>query len=487
MPDGSSLVTTSAIGELTWWDLDSRETTRVIDIPDGLRALAISPDGRTAAIGLDDGIELIDVRTGEVAREARRFLPSRPNWLRFSPDGSLLVSTSRAGPVTVWDVDTLTPVETLRGHADSVWQPVFSADGETLYTASHDGSAIAWDLGQDRRFERRFTFTHDRGLSDYPDVHPGAFSPDGQLIAVGLKQDGIQLWNVGDLAPIGDPLGPTGGEVVELAFSSDGRTLAVASESVDGDIVTVWDVETRSLSDGPFPGGVSLGVDGTLLATMSDERVRELSIGALLGGVTDAGAEVGVAFRPTEPLVTVGRSVGRDIEIIEIWDASRHSLLTTIRLPGVSPIGWAVAFSEDQRMLAAGGLHPLVHVWDVRTGELIREIEQNVGAGVWSVQFTPDGTMLAVSGADGFASLYDVATGVQVGPRLGIGGRESMLDISADGNLLLLTNGDGTGAIWPIDPESWAQRACELANRTLTPEEWEEFLPGTAYEPACGA
>jgi hypothetical protein len=35
------------------------------------------------------------------------------------------------------------------------------------------------------------------------------------------------------------------------------------------------------------------------------------------------------------------------------------------------------------------------------------------------------------------------------------------------------------------DPESWKLRACTLANRTLTPEEWEKFLPGLPYEPAC--
>jgi hypothetical protein len=49
----------------------------------------------------------------------------------------------------------------------------------------------------------------------------------------------------------------------------------------------------------------------------------------------------------------------------------------------------------------------------------------------------------------------------------------------------LLTHADGRGAVYDIDPESWKQRACRLANRTLTPEEWEEFLPGRPYEPAC--
>ena len=138
-------------------------------------------------------------------------------------------------------------------------------------------------------------------------------------------------------------------------------------------------------------------------------------------------------------------------------------------------------------MLATAGGDPLVHLWDVRTGKLVRELEQNVGNAVWAIEFSRDGRILAISGGDSFASLWDVATGAQIGPRLGAGSRESMLDLSPDGRRLLMTSGNGQGAIWNIDPESWPQRACTLANRTLTREEWEEFLPGRPYEPACAS
>ena len=64
-----------------------------------------------------------------------------------------------------------------------------------------------------------------------------------------------------------------------------------------------------------------------------------------------------------------------------------------------------------------------------------------------------------------------------------VGVREPCAEL--DGRRLLMTHGDGKGAVWDVDAESWAQRACAIANRTLTPEEWEEFLPGRPYEPAC--
>ena len=121
-------------------------------------------------------------------------------------------------------------------------------------------------------------------------------------------------------------------------------------------------------------------------------------------------------------------------------------------------------------------------IWEVTTGRLARELEQNVG-GVLRLEFSPDGKTLAISGKPD-ASLWDVATGTQVG-RLSGGSRRAMLDLSPDGRLLLMTNGNGQGAVWDIDPDSWKRRACALANRTLTREEWKEFLPGRRYEPAC--
>ncbi len=135
---------------------------QAVEIGTGQHALALSPDGRTIAVGIDRGIQLVDTRSGAV-RTAAGALGGAPSWLLFSPDGGTVVSTSLDGTVALWDAESATRRETLRGHSGSVQQPVFSPDGETLYTVSHDGTAIAWDIGGDRGLGRRFTFTHDRG------------------------------------------------------------------------------------------------------------------------------------------------------------------------------------------------------------------------------------------------------------------------------------------------------------------------------------
>jgi WD40 repeat protein/tRNA A-37 threonylcarbamoyl transferase component Bud32 len=488
-PDGRSVVTASADGELAWWDLESRDKTRSLEIAEGYHSVALSPDGLTAAVGIDGGLQRVDMRRRKV-RTNSGVLAGAPQWLLFSPDGKMVVSTGLDGAVTLWDAATAAPRGTLRGHSASVGQPVFSPDGATLYTASDDGTVIAWDINGNRRLGRPFRFTHDRAYDPELDRHPGRFSPDGRLIAVGLKEEGIRLWDATALSPAGPPLLETGGEVKALAFSPDGQTLAAVTSS---GMATLWDVESRSLRRGPFrvgsfAVGVSFSADGTTLASAGPDGVKlwDVATGAVRGSLGDGSSADDVAFSPTEPLVAFVPTAGEGGRNAEIWDLAERSRIATLQVNAGARVGraYALAFSPDGRTLAIAGDDPLVHLWDVKSRKLIREFPQNVG-GVLTLEFSSDGQTLAISGFDPVASLWDVATGTQLGPRLPAGSRTMMLDQSPDGHHLLTTAGNGQGAVWDVEAESWKQRACDLANRTLTREEWEEFLPGRAYKPAC--
>jgi WD40 repeat protein len=483
-----SLITASEDGELAWWDLRSRRKTRTRRIETGLHALAVSPDGLTAAVGIERGMQLVDLRSGTV-RTATGGLTGRPNWVLFSPDGKTVVSTNLDKTVTLWDVESATPVETLRGHSSSVQQPVFSPDGKTLYTVSHDGTSIAWDLARDRRLGRPFTFTHDRTFSKTGyDGHPGEFGPDGRLIAVGLKEHGIALRDASELTPVAPPLLETEGEVKNLAFSPDGQTLAAVA---DEGSLTLWDVGSRSRLHGPLPAGnggairpgVGFNRDGSTLATASELGVQlwDVATGASLSELGFAGSANDLAFSADGASIAFARPFEGGAEVMDV--TTRRSIATADGTPD-GDTDLSVALSPDGRLLAVGGFGRAVRLWDIRTRKLVRELDQG-GNGAFTLEFSPDGRTLAVSGFEPVASLWDVATGTQIGPQLTAGDRRTMIDLSPDGRQLLETHGNGQGAVWDVDPESWERRACDLANRTLTRAEWEEFLPGRSYEPAC--
>jgi WD40 repeat protein len=434
------------------------------------------------AVGIARGIQLVDVRSETVQRTTGGSTAT-PSAVLFSPDGETIVSTNLDGTVTLWDVESATPRDTLRGHWNSVQQAAFSPDGKTLYTVSHDGSAIAWDLTRRRGLGRLFTFTHDRTISASGyDGHPGVFSPDGRMLAVGLKGRGVALWNSRTLTPIGTALRHTGGEVKQLAFSPDGRTLAASATDYQQDTTTLWDVGSRSPLHEPLAGrGAVFSPDGTVLATITDSglQLRETTSWAIRHRIAARNLDdLSFSADGTKIASALGFSGGA-----HVWDVRTGELIATD--PGLPyTADTSVALSSDGSLLAVGGFGGDVRLTDTHTGRLARTLDQ-AGTGAYSLKFTKDDRMLVVSGFENVASLWDVASGTQIGPRLTAGSRRTDFDISPDGRRLLTTHGNGQGAVWDIDPESWARRACRLANRTLTRKEWEEFLPGRPYEPAC--
>ena len=216
------------------------------------------------------------------------------------------MSANVDGTVTRWDARRGRPARRCAGTRTPCSSSVFGLDGNTLYTVSSDGTAIAWDLtGERAASSGPFRFTDDRDFDAGYDRHPGRFSPDGRLIAVGLKREGIGLRDASDLKPDGPPLLETGGEVKALAFSSDGRTLAAATGNGQA---TIWDVASRSLRH----GGDS-GATGSKWASPSARTGRRSSRRARNG--------------------------------IGLWDAETGESIG--RIPAYLPFGGDPAFSDD--------------------------------------------------------------------------------------------------------------------------------------------
>jgi hypothetical protein len=111
-----------------------------------VESLAFSPDGKILASGGRTGpIRFWDVATGESIRQTEKNL----GWVvgvTFSPDGKLLASGGTARTVHLWEVATGKERWQAAGHGDDTVGFCFSTDGRRLISGSADTTALVWDI-----------------------------------------------------------------------------------------------------------------------------------------------------------------------------------------------------------------------------------------------------------------------------------------------------------------------------------------------------
>ena len=135
--------------------------------------LALSPDGRTLAVGHSDGkVDLVDARTLRRATASAR-CAGFVGALAFSPDGRLLAATGQHGRVTLWDARTLRPAGELRGQQTTsrrspsrptarCWPRPNSAPVATGGEYK-GGSVRVWDVRRRAATRMRFPLASPRG------------------------------------------------------------------------------------------------------------------------------------------------------------------------------------------------------------------------------------------------------------------------------------------------------------------------------------
>ena len=282
---------------------------RSVEVPAGFDAIVAAPDLPLVAQPLS-------------SRSSTPRLQLEGCWTgALSRDSNLLAATRYIkGDVEFWNLTTGRQQSTFRAHDKRTTTAVFVIDG-SLVTGSLDGTVKSWvhatnqllstlapSLGEitavmpsrDGRAltllanadnsETRTLSSWERG-SQKPLWGPKsfvadrlAFSPDGTMLATARKQDRfITLWNLdsGEVRTVlrasGDRSSGLLRNVFSLAFSHDGRTLAV--DDMSG-LVSFWDISTGQVRTkfqrhGGRIFGMGFSPDDRLLATgQQDDTIR---------------------------------------------------------------------------------------------------------------------------------------------------------------------------------------------------------------------
>ncbi|MCH8047646.1 MAG: hypothetical protein IID44_28465 [Planctomycetes bacterium] len=204
------------------------------DDPSSIVSVAFSPDGKTvAAASHDRRISISDVATGKVLKYLRA--DGNITALAFLADSNTLVTGSegdRKNVIGIWDVAGGKRVAQLgdRRYILGITSLSVSGDGGLLVgttgpTEFLPAPAIRlWDLQKRRQLKSIVPLRKDGCATR------AALSPDGKYVASVGGLNRLVLWDVprgARLAQLDLPQRDEGPELINVAFSPDGKTLAV--------------------------------------------------------------------------------------------------------------------------------------------------------------------------------------------------------------------------------------------------------------------
>ena len=273
---------------------------------------------------------------------------------------------------------------------DYVRSIAFSHDGQTLAAGFLNGGVQLWEVDS---MQQRHAF-----LGHYASVNSVAFSPNDLLLATASRDRDIKLWEPSSGAEIQKLCGHTA-EVRAVAFSPDGQWLVSGSHDTT---IRIWraatghEVETLRGHQRPVTS-VVFSPDGQWLASGSwDHTIRLWDLQNGKPAKILHGHRIGVASLTISP---DGRwlASGSEKGEVKLWDLTTGEEVRSF--VGLRNSVTSVAFSPDGSLLAAGSLGVRILVWQRDTAEVVRTLEyENISYN--SVAFSPRGQWLAFGNRD---------------------------------------------------------------------------------------
>lgn len=426
-PDGKTLVTgeyASTGVVLRFWDAATGKEKGNIQWPDaGFSAFALSPDGKTLAVGrsrdwhgvaflsVPDGKEVRRIKAAPLEKGANLFFLR----LDYSPDGKTLAAVGNDHVVRLFDVETGKTILHLTGQAGRIIPTAFSPNGSSIAIIGPENTLRVVDIAAEKElFTRQVPRKPNSGLVSM------SFSPDGKKLGwTGEDEKTFALWDIASGKSLlqfrGSP-----DAVESIRISPDGKLIASAGSGDDGGSIRLWDAATgkelRRLTPPTHANdAIVFSPDGKRLATADDfdgiihlwdvETGKEISrTGEHQGFVNSVG------FSPDGRAALTGCAD----RVVRVWDADKGAVARRIEVGGEGgdPFDYHIVLSNDRRTAAVTNLRLNAYLWDLDLEKKRAELDGGKDK-AWVAVFAPDGKTLASRGwiTVGGIQLWDAETG----------------------------------------------------------------------------
>jgi WD40 repeat protein len=272
-----------------------------------------------------------------------------------------------------------------------------------------------------------------------------AYSPAGSYVLIGKASGGALIWDVARRRVV-RRFAAGRGPVVAAAYDKSGEQVVVAR----GATATVWDVASgrrvATVRHSAAIADASFGADGERLVTASADgtvRVIAVSSGEPLQVLHQTGSARRAALSPDGRMLVVSMEDGEGRVRSSLYRGTR--LVRILDERGVAD----VEFSANGSVLATSNYDGTTHLWNPRTGEPVRTLDDE-GEAVVDVAFSPDGSFLATASSDGGVRVWRVDTGDRFFYFLGHTSPLRRVVFDPTGMFVVSTSVDKTARVWQV-------------------------------------
>jgi WD40 repeat protein len=235
--------------------------------------------------------------------------------------------------------------------------------------------------------------------------------------------------------------------VARVAISAD--HLTVAGISTDG-TVRLWDSATGSELDlfSAANGPAVFSTDSLVIATGKSLQTWNTELGWELerthGSVDAADVFVdrvtAMAISPDQTLLATGSGEPSRSGQIKIWNLESGELVRELENPHSDTV-FSIDFSRDGKLLASSAADRFMKVFQVSDGAFVRSFEGHTHH-VLAVAWSADGRSLATGGADNVVKVWNALTGDQSRTIAGFGKEVTDIEFVGDTGEIVTTCGD---------------------------------------------